>query len=483
MSITSTFNSALSGLTAARRSALVISDNLANALTPGYARRSTELASHGDVFAGVRVAGIQRHADPSVIATRRSAEAEHGAADTRAGFHARLSGLVGTPTDPGSIGSRLTAFDAALVEAASLPGSAQRLDQAVARAGELAGAISDAAEGLREMRTMADASIASQVARLNDALTNVQKLNVRITAAQSGGNDAAALMDQRDLLIDEINVIVPVNVVARDHGQVALYSDGGAILLDGSAAKVGFTATRDTMPHMTAENGLLSGLTINGLPVPTDTERGAIRGGTLAAQFEIRDELAPEAQAALDAAARDLVERFQAPGLDPSLVAGDAGLFTDGGSVFDTADETGLANRITVNSLADPDQGGESWRLRDGLGAAAPGAAGDSSLLLALASALDTPRTPGSGVSGTGQKTADAVATDLMSHFARQEANAEQSLSYASVMMSETQRIQQEHGVDTDAELQNLMLVEQAYAANARVLQTVDELMDILTRL
>lgn len=34
MSITSTFNSALSGLTAARRSALVISDNLANALTP-----------------------------------------------------------------------------------------------------------------------------------------------------------------------------------------------------------------------------------------------------------------------------------------------------------------------------------------------------------------------------------------------------------------------------------------------------------------
>jgi len=483
MSITSTFNSALSGLTAARRSALVISDNLANALTPGYARRSTELASHGDVFPGVRVAGIQRHADPSVIASRRSAEAEHGAADTRAGFHARMSDLVGSPSDPASIGSRLTAFESALVEAASLPGSAQRLDQAVARAGGLAGAISDAAEGLRQMRSMADNSIASQVERLNEALTNVQKLNVRITAAQSGGNDAAALMDQRGILIDEINVIVPVNVVARDHGQIALYSDGGAILLDGSAAKVGFTATRDTMPHMTVENGLLSGLTINGLPVPTDTERGAIRGGTLAAQFEIRDELAPEAQTALDAAARDLVERFQASGLDPSLAPGAAGLFTDSGNFFDAADETGLANRITVNSAADPEQGGESWRLRDGLGAVTPGATGDASLLQAFGAALDTPRTPASGSFGTGQMTAGAVATDLMSHFGRQDANAEQSLSYASVLMNETQRIQQEQGVDTDAELQNLMLVEQAYAANARMLQTVDELMEILTRL
>ena len=32
-------------------------------------------------------------------------------------------------------------------------------------------------------------------------------------------------------------------------------------------------------------------------------------------------------------------------------------------------------------------------------------------------------------------------------------------------------------GVDTDAELQELMQVEQAYSANARVMQTMDELL------
>ena len=37
-----------------------------------------------------------------------------------------------------------------------------------------------------------------------------------------------------------------------------------------------------------------------------------------------------------------------------------------------------------------------------------------------------------------------------------------------------------EVGVDSDGELESLMLVEQAYAANARVLSVVDELMKLL---
>jgi len=35
-------------------------------------------------------------------------------------------------------------------------------------------------------------------------------------------------------------------------------------------------------------------------------------------------------------------------------------------------------------------------------------------------------------------------------------------------------------GVDTDQEMQTLLIVEQAYAANARVLQTADELIQTL---
>ena len=35
-------------------------------------------------------------------------------------------------------------------------------------------------------------------------------------------------------------------------------------------------------------------------------------------------------------------------------------------------------------------------------------------------------------------------------------------------------------GVDTDAEMQTLLMVEQAYSANARVIKTIDELIQQL---
>jgi flagellar hook-associated protein 1 FlgK len=35
-------------------------------------------------------------------------------------------------------------------------------------------------------------------------------------------------------------------------------------------------------------------------------------------------------------------------------------------------------------------------------------------------------------------------------------------------------------GVDTDQEMQKLLLIEQAFSANAKVVQTVDELINLL---
>ena len=37
-----------------------------------------------------------------------------------------------------------------------------------------------------------------------------------------------------------------------------------------------------------------------------------------------------------------------------------------------------------------------------------------------------------------------------------------------------------ETGVDTDRELQDLLIIEQAYAANARVLETIDKMIQRL---
>ncbi len=482
MSFSSTLNSAISGLTAASRAAEIVSQNIANAQTPGYARRSLVLGSNS-VSPGVRVLGVHRFGDPVILANRRQSESIHGASGALAGFASRFETLVGTASDPGSISLRIVAFETSLIEAASHPESPQRLDVAVARAGDLAAKIAAASEGLRVMRTQADIAIGVQVNRLNKALQDVQALNTRITAVKPGGGERAGLLDQRRLVIDEINLIVPVNVVARDHGQIALYTDGGAILLDGPAATVGFAPVGETVPEMTLANGGLSGLEINGLAVKTDSARGAMRGGTLSAQFEIRDELAVAAQAGLDTVARDLIERFETAGLDPTVALGDPGLFTDGGAAFDAALELGLAGRIALNSVVDPDQGGESWRLRAGLGAAGPGEPGEARQLQAFTDALSERRTPGSPVFGTGEQTMVGLGSALLSRAAQNSAESDRTLSFAAASMTELTRIELAQGVDTDAELQALLIIEQAYAANARMIQVADEMMQAILRM
>jgi flagellar hook-associated protein 1 FlgK len=64
-----------------------------------------------------------------------------------------------------------------------------------------------------------------------------------------------------------------------------------------------------------------------------------------------------------------------------------------------------------------------------------------------------------------------------------QRLSAEQSVTFAATSYHETSQAERAFGVDTDSELQNLILVEQHYAANARMLQTINEMMDTLMRI
>lgn len=481
MSISSTLSSALSGLTAASRAAELVSSNVANAMTEGYARRELGLSARGlaGVGQGVQITGVTRLVDQALLSDRRVAQAGAADREARAAFLARLETTLGTPESGGSLGERIAAFDAALIEAASRPESEARLAQVLDTARALTTLIGAASDEIQAARSSADDAIEMQVGQLNDALAQVAEMNVRIRVHAAVGGDASALMDQRQQLIDQIATIVPLREVAREQGQVALYTTGGAMLLDGRAAVFEFTGIGVVTPDMTVGSGALSGLTLNGRPLATGAG-SLIAGGSLAAQFAVRDELAPAAQARLDALARDLVERFADPALDATRAAGDPGLFTDAGGAFLPADEVGLAQRLTVSALADPARGGALWRLRDGLGAATAGTSGNAALLNALQAALVAPRAPVSGGFSSGAQSFSTLSAGMISGVATTRLSAEAEASFATSRAAALKELDLQNGVDTDQEMQRLLLIEQAYAANAKVMQTVDEMINTL---
>lgn len=485
MSLTGSMSNALSGLTASARSAQVVSANIANAMTEGYGKREIVLNSRADdrTGNGVFVAGVNRVADIGIITDRRGAEAGLAYAATTAEALSRIEDATGLPGEPGSLGDRFAAFDAALISASSQPQSEARLAGVVRSAEDITAKLADISNMIQGIRKDADGDIATEIDALNTALSKVETLNNSIARLNSTGREASGLLDQRQQVIDEIAETIPVRQVQRENGKVALFSPTGAILIDGRAAQFGFSRAGTVTPSQTVANGALSGLTMNGQPIDTEQSDSLIAGGRLAALFETRDRLAPAAQSDLDAVARDLVERFQSSTVDPTLAPGDAGLFTDQGVAFDPVNEQGLAGRIAVNDAVAEEAGGSVLAIRDGLQSVISLDVGDASQINALRDAFGSDRTPSSGPFAGVSRTPSELVSDYLSAIStdRQIAEGEEVYNQSRVDMLKEQELA--GGVDTDEELQKLLLIEKAYAANARVISTLDELLETLLRI
>lgn len=482
MSVTGALFNALSGMTAASRGVEVVSTNIANAMTEGFARRELELGARALAGrgTGVTVNGVKRVVDMVVLGDLRLADGAVKGGDEKLKFYSRLEPYVGSTDSDFSLSRRIANLQSAFVEASSRPDSATRLTSVAEAARGVASSLNEASRQVQTARMDADREIGAAIGWLNGALGQVAELNHQIRLVVGSNQDAGGLVDQRQALIDQISAVVPVREVNRDHGQIALFTPGGAVLLDGRPAELGFIPVGVITADMTVEGGALSGLTLNGNPVAIDREGGPISGGRLAALFDIRDRLGTDAQERLDAVARDLVERFQDPAVDPTLAPGDAGLFTDAGSAFDVVNELGLAARLKLNPAVDPTAGGEVWRLRAGINAAAPNDAGDGSLLLALADVMASVRPAASGPFGAAGRSAGGLADELASLWNADRAGVETSVGFSSSRAQSLRLLHLQDGVDTDHEMQRLLTIEQAYAANARVITTVDELIQIL---
>lgn len=482
MSVTSALASALTGIQATSRQAEAISSNVANATTPGYGHRSVALSAMeiGGTGQGVRVRGVQRDIDQFLINDRRIAQSAAGDRETRSAFLKRLEEIVGTPESTGSLVGRINALDSALLEASSRPESEARLTAAVSAAGDLARGLNEASDAIQTERAKADRQIATSVELLNTSLKQMRELNTQIRGFSGAGRDISALLDQRQQVVDRISDLVPVREVARDHNQVALMTTGGAVLLDGVESEFGFTAVNTIVPEMTIDSSGLSGLTMNGRPMATKGDASLIQGGELAALFAVRDDLAVEGQARLDALARDLAERFADPAIDPTLTPGDPGLFTDGGAFFVATDEPGLSARISINALVDPGQGGLVTRLRDGLQSATVGPSGHAANLVALSEALGDARPTASTTLPIASRSLPGLAADILSLTSTDRLSADTETAFTAARYSALDEMERAGGVDTDKEMQALLVVEKNYAANAKVLQTVNDMIDTL---
>lgn len=128
-----------------------------------------------------------------------------------------------------------------------------------------------------------------------------------------------------------------------------------------------------------------------------------------------------------------------------------------------------------------PENGGALWRIRDGLGAATAGAAGDNTQVTAFIEALDGAMSFDESLGLGDQMTLTSYVSTLIASQNTTRANAEtsaESLAAGAIAVQSTRLSFM--GVNVDDELQQLTLIQQSYGANAQALSTVSEMIDTL---
>ena len=482
MSISSAIHAARSGLQITSLRAGVVATNVSNAATPGYVRRSVIVGEsvYGGQTAGVKSDGIGRAANDVLTTQRRALSSDLAQAGVLSSTWHSISTRVGDSLENGSLFNLFANFENNLSAAVLSPESSSQATALLDSAKSIVREFNALHDMTISLRKEADFEISQGVNTVNSALKQIEALNGKIASAPPGSSQEAALLDERQRVLDTVAEYLPIQTVERQGGTVDVLTVEGVYLVSGKARQLEFTPSANLHPSQTLAGGNLSGITIDGIELTPGTNSfGAVSSGMFGALFQLRDQDLPAFSAQLDTIAEDLVARLSDDAIDPTKTPGEFGLFIDP----DAPAGTGLAGRLAINPAIDPAQGGEVFRLRDGIGAITPGPTGSSTILQNMLTAITSVR----GINANGIQ-GSFSSTEMIAQFSsivgQKRVGQDAVLSSVSAqhnLMADAE--QTESGVDIDAQMQDLLMIEQAYSANARVIEVASQMLDRLMEL
>lgn len=464
--------STISGILSIARTALlthqaaleVTGHNIANAETPGYTRQDLllgtgpeRLTTYGHFGTGVRAVTVGRAREALLDQDVRAQLAPSSQSSTRRDALMRIERIFGEPS-PNGLAAAFDAFWDSWSDLASNPTNAGARTVVRQRAEALVERFNTYARELQSIETTTRLQARDAVDEVNRLTDRIAAINAQIVPAESGGHTANDLRDERDRLIDRLGTLVPVTVIDRTDGsnQVML---GGRPLVDGTGARA--LEISGNVPMEVRFAG------------EVDTVR--TMGGRLGAYLELVNGDIAEIRTSLDALATALITDVNAlhvTGWSPT--AGGAGNWDplngptgSGVSFFDSDPLSASAGGIRLSDA-----------VRASASAIAAGATldavGDNDVALALAGLRDlAPSAPGQSFGGAYQSIISAIA-------GAGRAAADATTVSETLLRNATSRRESTSGVSTDEELMRLMRHQQAYSAAAKVVQTVDEMMEVL---
>jgi flagellar hook-associated protein 1 FlgK len=496
----------LRSLQTQQRSLDVTSHNIANANTTGYTRQEALMTTTapypvpsldgykgaGQIGTGVKISEIRRMRDRFLDYQMRSESKALGYWEARQDALEKIEGIINEPSSSG-LSSVMEDFWIALDELAKDPESLAARALVVECGQSLADAFNHIDSQLTELVSDLNRTLKVLVDDINSLGRQIADLNMQILKVEVSGARANDLRDKRDLLVDRLAKTIDIQVVENNNGTITVNISGRALVQGETANQL-----------MAGNSGDYSEIYWK-----DDQSRSyplTIKGGTVHGIIDARgynnggEGFIPSLRDKLNKLAQDVAEAFNEIHRDGAGMDGDTGL-----EFFVIKDGSGsiTAGNIAVNQalVDDPSKvaAAELKLIHDGDdineyenkiefdGEWYTWDKGDGSNALELAKLKETQiidiNQSTSGESDPDKKlfTPGDYYNSLIGELGVVAQESYRMVENQELLVSQIENNRLAvSGVSLDEEMVNMIRFQHAYSAAARVITTMDEMIDLI---
>lgn len=434
----------------------VTGQNIANVDTAGYCRQRVNLesksiqTSQGNIGTGVMAKGVVRIYDQFLNAGIQEEIQQKGRWQAQSRSMQQVEIVFDESSDYGLSRHMGQFWDSWQALTLNPSGYAQR-NALVTSSENLAFNFQEKFRSLEQVQKDMDVQIVAAVGEINALASQVASLNTKIQQLEMGGGTANALRDQREVLIRQLSEKINFSTREDAAGRVTLtLGDGRDLVGNPPFGKL-----------TTAENADgYHDLQWDTVP-PTSIDNQHVTAGNLSGWMKIRDSLVPEYKDKLDLLARQIINQVneihrQGQGLDGAT-----------GNDFFSGNS---ASTLQVNpDIVDHVE----WIAAAGGSGPPESIGGDNTQAMAIA-ALQNKKTMDGG-----SATFDTYFNALVSKVGSDVQKASVQLDHYTMTVEQMENYRESvSGVSLDEEMVNLVKYQQGYAAAAKLIDSVREMMD-----
>jgi len=343
----------------------VVSSNISNINTPGYAQRvvNEQAQAVGGQLGGVEIADIERVTNQFFTQETQSAQSSSSLYSAQNNILSQINALLGQVGSGTDLPSQLDNVFNALGSASLSPTTGTNQQAVLTALNKFASSVSTLSSSITSVQNQADQQVVTDVGSVNGYIQQIYQLNQEIEGAQASGDTASDLLDQRDQVVQSLSKLIGVSTTTQSNGMMLVSTTDGVNLVGNSTyaqlSCAGGASNGSYAPVLMQSINALTGLPVG----PSQSLNPDLGSGEIAGLIQMRDGTLSDLQQQLGTFAQQTALAFNGQynantsfppptslaGSDTGLLSGDSLNFTGDTTIAVTDPNGNLVSRVDVD--------------------------------------------------------------------------------------------------------------------------------------